>query len=80
MPSQTPDQQKTKMSPQTAKKRWTDLLNQATEALTTRRDEMQEYFDERSESWQEGEKGAEFQERIDALDSILEELSDLDAE
>jgi len=80
MPPQNPDPQKTKMSPQMAKKRWTDLLNQATAALTTRRDEMQEYFDERSESWQEGEKGAEFQERIDALDSILEELSDLDAE
>lgn len=75
-----PDPPKNKLSPQTAKKRWTELLNQASAALTTRRDEMQEYFDERSESWQEGEKGAEFQERIDALDSILEELADLDAE
>lgn len=33
------------------------------------------YWKERSEQWQEGEKGTEFQERLDALESILTDLT-----
>ena len=32
------------------------------------RTEMQDYFDDRSEAWQEGEKGEAFQEALDLLD------------
>jgi hypothetical protein len=38
---------------------------------------MQEYFDERSEEWQEGERGGEHQERIDAAQTALDALADL---
>lgn len=38
---------------------------------------MQDYYDERSEAWQEGEKGDDFQERLDRLDVVLADLGDL---
>ena len=33
--------------------------------------EMQAYFDDRSESWQEGERAEEHQQRIEAVEEIL---------
>jgi thymidylate synthase len=60
-------------------KRWTAAIDQARTLLEQTRDEMQEYFDERSEAWQEGEKGQEMQERIDQLDSLIEELQNTPA-
>jgi hypothetical protein len=38
---------------------------------------MQEYFDERSEEWQEGERGEEHQERIDAVQTALDALAEI---
>lgn len=61
-----------------ANKRWAAMLDQAKAILTTRRDEMQEYFDDRTETWQEGDKGAAFQERLDAMESVLDELDGLE--
>jgi hypothetical protein len=57
--------------------RWTALQETARRALETMREEMQSYYDERSESWQESDKGEEMQRRIDALDSLLSELDDI---
>lgn len=34
----------------------------------------QSYFDERSEEWQESEKGDEFQDRLSALEEFKDEL------
>jgi hypothetical protein len=39
---------------------------------------MQEYYDDRSETWQAGERGEAMQERIDALDTILADLEGLE--
>lgn len=33
-------------------------------------DEMQGYYDERSEQWQEGERGEAFQELLDQVDAV----------
>jgi hypothetical protein len=57
--------------------RWTALQETARRALATMREEMQSYYDERSESWQESDKGEEVQRRIDALDSLLSDLDDI---
>jgi hypothetical protein len=38
------------------------------------RDEMQAYFDDRSEQWQESERGETLQERIEALETVLSDL------
>ncbi len=56
--------------------RWTTALAHANDLLVSTLAEMQAYYDERSEAWQESEKGEEFQQRLEALESII---SDLDA-
>lgn len=40
--------------------------------------EMEDYYQERSESWQESERGEVFTERMDALDEIIEMLEAMD--
>jgi hypothetical protein len=45
--------------------RWKALQEQARVSLQTILDDMQSYFDDRSERWHESDKGVEFQERID---------------
>jgi hypothetical protein len=40
-------------------------------------DEMKAYRDERSDTWQESDRGEAFNERIDALESIIGELDEL---
>ena len=58
-------------------RRWAALAAQAKTALETIQREMQDYYDERSEAWQEGDKGNAFQERLDRLDDFLAEWEDL---
>jgi hypothetical protein len=45
--------------------------------LETLRDEMQAYHDDRSEAWQNSERASMMMQRIDALDSIINELDSL---
>jgi hypothetical protein len=58
-------------------RRWKALHEQAHTALQTMLDEMEAYRDERSETWLESERGEAFNERIDALESIIGELDEL---
>jgi hypothetical protein len=57
--------------------RWTTALAHAYELLQRTQDEMQNYYDERSETWQESDKGEEFQRQLDTLESIISELDDM---
>ena len=57
--------------------RWQALLTQARLALETARDEMQAYYDDRSEAWQQGERAALLAEQIDQLAVVLDELEAL---
>ncbi len=57
--------------------RWTASLSTARELIERTYEEMQEYFDERSEEWQEGEKAADFQERIDEVQAMLDAMTEL---
>lgn len=52
-------------------KRWNAAVRMAQALLEQTADEMRYYYDERSEEWQEGERGDEHQERLDALDSLI---------
>jgi hypothetical protein len=54
--------------------RWQALLTQARLALETSRDEMQAYFDARSEPWQQSERAAALLEQIESLEQALEAL------
>ena len=57
--------------------RWSAALNQALSQLETVRDEMQEYYTERSQTWQEGERGEEFQQKLDTLEELIDRLSEM---
>ena len=39
--------------------------------------EMQDYYEERSESWQESDRGEEHQEKVASVEVIVDALSDL---
>lgn len=54
--------------------RWNALLDAARVHMETARDEMQAYFDDRSEEWQEGDRGQALQERIEQIGTALEAL------
>jgi hypothetical protein len=43
-------------------------------------DEMQTYWDERSDDWQESQKGEDFQQTIDQLEEILTTLQEFGSE
>jgi len=57
--------------------RWQALLAQARLFLETARDEMQSYYDDRSEAWQQGERAATLQDQLDSLGQALDELDTL---
>jgi hypothetical protein len=57
--------------------RWQALLTQAQLFLETARDEMQVYYDHRSEAWQQGERAATLQDQLDSLGQALDELDAL---
>ena len=58
-------------------RRWQALSREVGGLLETLRREMEEYYDQRSESWQESERGEshlERQQAVQELQSALEEL------
>lgn len=57
--------------------RWNAAIRRSVDMLTLVRDEMADYFDERSEAWQEGDRGVIHQERGETLDEWLSALDDL---
>ena len=57
-----------------SKERWQALLDAARANLATAQAEMQSYFEDRSEEWQESEKGEAFQERLTQIDTALDAL------
>ena len=60
-----------------AKRRWNTLLDQAKNNLETLRDEMQAYYDDRSEAWQESDRGQAMEERIEALEALIQDIDEL---
>ncbi len=60
--------------------RWKALHEQVRAALDTIQAEMQGYFDDRTESWQEGEKGEAFQEILNRVDEARTAVEDLSLE
>jgi len=57
--------------------RWNSMFQMTHALLTTAMDEMQAYSDDRSETWQEGAKGEEHQEKIASVEAVLEALDEL---
>lgn len=57
--------------------RWRASVASARLLLETTQAEMQAYFDERTEVWQEGERGQLFLDRVQALETALSSLEDM---
>lgn len=62
-----------------AERRWTALIEHSRMALQTARDEMDDYYTDRTETWQESDRGERLLERIQLLDSLLEQFDGLPA-
>jgi len=58
------------------KARWTGLINAALKHVESVRDEMQTYWDERTERWQNSDRGDAIAARIDQLSTIAIDLSE----
>jgi hypothetical protein len=57
--------------------RWNAAFTAAHALVADSLSEMQGYFDDRSESWQESERGQDHQERIALAEAALEALDEL---
>lgn len=57
--------------------RWNATFQMARELIDGAISEMHEYYDDRSGSWQESERGEEHQERIVSAEAALDALAEL---
>ena len=57
--------------------RWNASFTAAQELIACNLSEMQDYYDDRSESWQESQRGEEHQERIASVEAVLDALGEL---
>ena len=57
--------------------RWNALLDQAESLLQTLADEMSSYWDDRSEAWQESDRGEEMQQKIATAEEVLDALREV---
>ena len=58
-------------------RRWEVLLQRAQHCLDQMAEEMAVYWEERSERWQDSERGETFSERFERVEELREQLGDL---
>jgi hypothetical protein len=59
-------------------RRWQTLIRAASQFLETVQEEMEDYYEQRSESWRESERGEAFLERLQTIQetqAAIEELA-----
>jgi hypothetical protein len=52
---------------------WNKAISQVTDLLEQTMSEMQSYYDDRTERWQESGSGEDFQERINELQEFIDQ-------
>lgn len=57
--------------------RWNAAFQAAQQLIAESLSEMQDYFEERSENWQESPRGEAHQEKIASVEAVQDALSDL---
>jgi hypothetical protein len=57
--------------------RWTAALSSAHALVVQVSVEMRDYYDARTETWQESERGEQFQERLDAIEELLSQFEQI---
>jgi len=63
--------------PRPGYRRWGVMIRQAGTLLETITVEMEAYYEERSESWQDSERGENFTERLELIEEIVTLIRDL---
>ena len=58
--------------------RWSALIQHAEQALRTVKDEMEAYQGDRSQAWQESDKGEEFQDKLNRVEDALSLVEDIE--
>ena len=58
-------------------RRWNAMLGQARSLMESVTDEMESYYEEKSERWQESERGERFTERMESIAEVTDLLRDL---
>jgi hypothetical protein len=58
--------------------RWRQAVANAVDLLLMVEQEMQAYYDDRLETWKEGDKGETFQERLEAICQAREGVEEID--
>ena len=58
-------------------RRWEAMNQQALRLLQTVEEEMQDYYDQRSEPWQGSERGEAMAERLQALQEVISAVEEL---
>jgi hypothetical protein len=56
--------------------RWRQVLEQAEQALHEVHEQMQSYYDERSEIWQDSDKADEFNLKMEAVEELVGYVAD----
>lgn len=54
--------------------RWNAAVRRSLQLLAMVRDEMEDYYEERSEAWQQSERGGAHEDRMDGLDALITDL------
>jgi hypothetical protein len=57
-------------------RRWRQALDQAEQAIREVHEQMQSYYDDRSERWQLSDKADEFSEKMDAVEELIDCVAD----
>jgi hypothetical protein len=57
-------------------RRWRQVLEQAEQALRDVHNQMQSYYDDRSEEWQESDNADEFIEKMDAVEELVDQVAE----
>lgn len=58
--------------------RWNAALGRSLELLIMVRNEMADYYEQRSEAWQQSDRGGAHEERMEAIDAIITDLDGFD--
>jgi len=54
--------------------RWNRVLNQAEQTLRTVHDEMQAYYEDRSDEWKDSERAETFAERMESVEELVDHI------
>jgi hypothetical protein len=65
------------VSPRLSYRRWDAMIEQSLSLIRTVKEEMQLYYDQRTDRWQESERGGKHAETMETIEEIVYLMQDL---